>query len=268
MSAPEEPAMNSWQLLDEEGGSTDDNDSLPGARLRALRESKGLGVEEVAEALHLHKRQIDALEGDDYGHFSAPIFVVGYLRSYARLLGVDPEPLLAGLGHHAPKAPEVRSELKAIPIRRHRLRGEAWGIVALVAAVLILAALWGLSRHPAQQAPAVAETPAAPPAEPPAAPAALPETAPPEPTRPPATGQATFRFSADSWIEVTDAEGRRLAARMGRKGDALELEGVPPFDVLLGNAASVSVEYNGQPYGKVPANRQNVASFKLGQPTE
>ena len=288
---PEEPTKLSWQLMGEDAAAGAAG-RLPGAHLKAAREAKGLAVEEIAEALHLHKRQIAALESDDYGYFSAPIFVTGYIRNYARLLGIDPEPLLASFGHHAPQAPAVRAELTAtsIPMKRDRLTNPSWGVTALVATVVILLTVWALGRHPATKPSLEAETPAAapsseasstsaPPAEPAGAASAEPEPA--SPALAPATGpsirpstpsnsaagvEVVFTFKGDSWVEVSDATGRRLAARMGRMGDEVKLRGQPPFDVLLGNASAVAVEYNGQPYTRIPANRQNVATFKLGQP--
>lgn len=80
------------------------------------------------------------------------------------------------------------------------------------------------------------------------------------------TAELVLRFSGLSWVEITDAAGERLAVRMGRAGDVLELAGIPPFEVLLGNAPNVHLEYNGKPYTDIPASRQNVASFTLGAP--
>lgn len=58
----------------------------PGARLRARRESLGWTVEQVADKLHLDARYIRALEQDQHTEIAAPVFVRGYLRSYALLL--------------------------------------------------------------------------------------------------------------------------------------------------------------------------------------
>lgn len=58
----------------------------PGARLRARRESLGWSVEQVADKLHLDTRYIRALEQDQHAEIAAPVFVRGYLRSYALLL--------------------------------------------------------------------------------------------------------------------------------------------------------------------------------------
>lgn len=65
-----------------------------GGRLRASREKLKLSIFDVARELKLQPRQIEALERDDYAVFSSPVFVRGFLRNYARLLGLDGDALV------------------------------------------------------------------------------------------------------------------------------------------------------------------------------
>jgi len=60
-----------------------------GVRLRDAREEKGLTIESVAAELRLNVDLIRALEHNDTSNLPSKIFVMGYLRSYARLLSVD-----------------------------------------------------------------------------------------------------------------------------------------------------------------------------------
>lgn len=66
----------------------------PGKTLRQARLDLKLTPEEVAQLLHLAPRQITALENDDYEHLPQATYVRGYLRNYALLLGLAPEPVL------------------------------------------------------------------------------------------------------------------------------------------------------------------------------
>jgi cytoskeleton protein RodZ len=66
----------------------------PGRRLRQARQARGLHLEQIATGLHLHPKQIAALERDDYQALPGPVFIVGYIRNYARLLGQEPQPLI------------------------------------------------------------------------------------------------------------------------------------------------------------------------------
>ncbi len=83
-----------------------------GQILREARENKGLTLEEVQAAIRINPRFLQALEEGEYDALPSPVHVRGFLRNYARYLGLDPEPLLAryeaGLGRPRPKsaAPE------------------------------------------------------------------------------------------------------------------------------------------------------------------
>lgn len=66
----------------------------PGAQLAAVRLQKGYSPEYVAGKLHLRVQLIELLETDDYYNMPEPVFIKGYLRAYAKLLGVAPDPLI------------------------------------------------------------------------------------------------------------------------------------------------------------------------------
>lgn len=69
---------------------------IRGQRLRAAREAMGWGLEEVSMRLRLDEDIIAALEAGDDEHLPPKTFVSGYVRNYARLLGLDENELLAG----------------------------------------------------------------------------------------------------------------------------------------------------------------------------
>jgi cytoskeleton protein RodZ len=62
---------------------------------------------------------------------------------------------------------------------------------------------------------------------------------------------------------VRDRDGRVLLSGMNRGGTTQSLAGTPPLDLVIGNAADVSVTYRGQPVDLNPYTRQNVARFTL-----
>ena len=66
----------------------------PGAYLRQAREAADMSVGQVAAALFLEPKKIEALESDAFDRLAAPTFVRGYLRGYARVLGLPSEPVL------------------------------------------------------------------------------------------------------------------------------------------------------------------------------
>ena len=120
--------------------------SRPGSILRAEREALGVSVREVSETLNLSTAIIEAIEADDHERLPGPVFARGYVRAYARLLELEPEPLVAQ--YPAPQDPIVRSTAPPeLPIwewirRRPALvLGSAAGVLALLL-VLLVVWLW------------------------------------------------------------------------------------------------------------------------------
>jgi cytoskeleton protein RodZ len=70
-------------------------DDSPGATLHAERRRQNFSLGDVSRQLKLSIRQVEALESDEYQMFGGPVFVHGFLRSYAKLLGLDASLLIA-----------------------------------------------------------------------------------------------------------------------------------------------------------------------------
>jgi cytoskeleton protein RodZ len=80
----------------------------PGRILRSAREASGLSRREIAEALNLLESVVVAIEEDDTARQPEPVFMRGYVRNYARLLKLDPEPLVGSIGASRQPAAPVR----------------------------------------------------------------------------------------------------------------------------------------------------------------
>ena len=76
-----------------------------GAQLKQAREAAGFAIEEVAEQLRLAPRQIDSLEHERFDRLPGPTIARGMVRNYARLLKLDPEPLVERMAPRGDKAP-------------------------------------------------------------------------------------------------------------------------------------------------------------------
>lgn len=111
------------------------------AVLRETREAQGLTIAEVARYLKLTPRQIEAMEAGDFSHLPEATFARGFVRNYARLLKLDPQPLLAGLEPARefvlPTQPERLASMPGPRVARF----SAWPAAAIAAGLLILLGL-------------------------------------------------------------------------------------------------------------------------------
>jgi len=75
--------------------ATPDPSGIPGKILAAQREEMGWTVEQVADQLKLAVRQVVALEAGDYAALPSPAVTRGFVRAYAKIVRLDPAPLVA-----------------------------------------------------------------------------------------------------------------------------------------------------------------------------
>ncbi len=83
-----------------------------GALLKHLREQKNLSVQDIASRLNLEARIIEAIEDNNSELLPAATYIRGYLRSYSKTLGADPEAIVASYNDGAPEPPEIIPEIK------------------------------------------------------------------------------------------------------------------------------------------------------------
>ena len=65
-----------------------------GQNLKSAREAKNLDIDDICSYLRLSRRQVIALESDDFSALPEPAITRGFIRNYARMLELDAEPLL------------------------------------------------------------------------------------------------------------------------------------------------------------------------------
>jgi cytoskeleton protein RodZ len=66
----------------------------PGDRLQAARIEQGLSLDDVAGRMHLNASILKAIESNEFEEITAPIFVKGYLRAYARIVSLDEDDMI------------------------------------------------------------------------------------------------------------------------------------------------------------------------------
>jgi cytoskeleton protein RodZ len=264
------------------------------AALAQAREAAGLSLEDVARQLKFAPRQLQALEAGELQRLPSGTFVRGMVRNYARLLHLDPGPLLAQVGAHA--APQDAERLaqrfrQPVPFsdgaRRSNLTYVALSL-ALLAVVVIVALEWRQERagaprmafvsaaqQPAEppraaaaEAPRVTMASAAPtprvqaPQAPPAKQVQVPARSADEPAAA-GQGRIVLQFDGESWVEIHSGTGKLLVAQLHATGTERVVSGVPPFAVVIGNAQQVRISYNDKPVDLKPYVKVEVARFTL-----
>lgn len=261
----------------------------PGRALADARAELKLSVADVSQQIKYGVKQIAAIEADEYAKLPGTTFVRGMIRSYAKLVHVDPQPLLAELDRRdipAPVTVDLRTNKQEPFVEGGKKSNRVYAYLSLAAltAVAIVAYEWYASppstgevvmvkprvpksepvAAPLPQASAPAEQPAAldaPAAEAPAQASLLPAAA--------ARGKRggvkrlELEFGELSWVEIKQANGKILLSQLNPAGSRQSVEGVPPFEVVIGNAANVRLKYNDAPFDLRPHFKVDVARVTL-----
>jgi len=107
-----------------------------GQVLRDAREAQGMSLEDAAARLRLMQRQIVAIEADEFESLGQPVFARGFVRNYSRMLGLDPEALLARM-EGAPAEPAAVSY--AEPPQPPSWLSSTWLVVLLLGVLVVMA---------------------------------------------------------------------------------------------------------------------------------
>ena len=236
-----------------------------GEELRREREIRGISLKEIADATKISKRFLDAIERNDHKTLPAPVFTRGFVREYARYLGLNADEMVNRYNYAA--AGDDRIERSAhldrlVPERsdRERAKPKPAGIPSFFARIdrnvyillVIVAALaalsvWALRHRKAAPAVDTSEvTHTAPPVR--AATPAVTTTA-TEPKTPLQAADAntltlTIEFIDDSWISL-DADGKSVFNDDGKRGEKKTFEAKDRFRFrTIGNAAGVMLTIN------------------------
>lgn len=241
-----------------------------GEELRREREIRGISLKEIADATKISKRFLEAIERNDHKTLPAPVFTRGFVREYAKYLGLNAEEMVnrynyAAAGDDrieksahlerlvAPTAPPAAKEKPkkpaGIPPAYARIDRNLIYIVIIVA-LLVGVFLWA-KKHKREGAadaareattvttakPVVVKPPVAP-APKPAAPATA-STAPDDRVL-----HLTFDLTDDAWVQVK-ADGKVVWSDDLKKGETKTFDANEEFAIIVGNAAGVTLTLNG-----------------------
>lgn len=244
-------------------GATGGEPGAFGGWLRRERDAREITLAEIAEVTKISKAYLQALEDERFDVLPAPVFAKGFLREYARYVGLDPDEVvnsyLTALQGSEPEGP--------VDEVAHTRRGSfEWTSGALLAVGLVLLlTLIGFIGFWAERSQDAGAAPAGPAdsssAVPPAAldeapgvdfvppPVVVTPTADSEPiaVEPSAALAITLDFTEDCWVEAS-VDGRRRLSELHVQGESLQINAQERVELTLGNPRGVEVEVNGAPY--------------------
>jgi len=216
-----------------------------GEWLRRQREMREVSLRDIADRTKISLRYLEAMEEDRFDLLPAPIFAKGFLREYARYVGLSPDEVV----NHwlSVQQPEEAEETKHELRRREKRSSWTWGLFLLLSGALLLALVAAFSyfNEKRRESPRQQESPppmAAPPAS------ASPNAAPPPPLEAPkAPLEVTLDFSGDCWVDVL-TDGKNRLSELRAQGESLQLEAKESVVFLkLGDAGALRIQVNGYP---------------------
>ena len=218
-----------------------------GEILRRARETRQLGLEEIAKRTKISQRFLGAIENGKYGILPADVFVRGFIRSYGQILGLDPEEMVELYKQERGIATQMQEEEPGKPLPLFILWLAAAAGVLLVGAVLTFI-FWPREAAPAAPAPPILPVRAKP----------APDL--PRPVSPPAAAALDaidLLFSRHCWVLIK-VDGVKAFEGFKESGDQLKYEIRESFYLKVGDAGAVLVTHAGKPYPKLGDDGQPV----------
>lgn len=228
-----------------------------GEELRREREIRGISLKEIADATKISKRFLEAIERNDHKTLPAPVFTRGFVREYARYLGLSTDEIVNRYNYAAAGDDRIEQSLhlerlvqvqspqapprpkKGIPPPYARIDRNV--IILIVIVIALAGAFYWAVKH-RHAATAEAEPP--PPVRPIAAATAKPVAA--DSTTVPV--DEVLRLSIDATsdsIVILDADGKTVLNERLHRGDHRTAEAKESLRFrTIGNAAGITLTLN------------------------
>ncbi|MBL3666910.1 DUF4115 domain-containing protein [Streptomyces sp. M2CJ-2] len=228
-----------------------------GRVLQQARIAAGLTVDDVTTATRVRIAIVRAIEADDFEPCGGDVYARGHIRSLARAVQLDPDPLIAQYEaeHGGRPAPTPAAPLFEAERIRPERRGPNW-TAAMVAAIVVVVGFVGFTMvkggddggkgNVADGATPSASASPTPTSEKPAAPE-------PEPSDSAIAAapqdKVTVKVSAPdgrSWISAKDHSGRLLFDGLLKQGDSKTFQDSTKINLVLGDAGAIDLFVNGK----------------------
>ena len=263
-----------------------------GESLANKRSEKELSVNQVAREIKIEPHVIEMIENNDFESIGAPVFVKGYLRQYSELVGLDPDLIIekySAINSIEDSPPIVNDSVDQISKYVLTPKIILIAIFVILISFGVLATVFGIfGNNEAVVIKMETETESLESLFPPVT---APQTESSETQIDESFEMETETESLESlltsasneffieenlmnltiiysglcWTEIFDANGERLFFGLGDQDREVNIDGVPPFDVMLGAADNLlEIKLEGREYNVVDSIRRGeVLRFKV-----
>lgn len=258
MSIGNSPEDDRPSIEDNQPSIEDDRPSI-GRALQQARIDAGLTIDEVSSSTRVRVPIVHAIEEDDFSRCGGDVYARGHIRTLARAVGIDPDPLVAqyDADHGGRPSPTPAAPLFEAERIRPEPRRPNW-TAAMVAAIVAVVGFVGFTLFngsedgskgskvadgPApEQKPRPTKSPASKPADPKPDPSDSAIAAVPK-------DKVTVKLSVlddKSWISAKSHNGRLLFDGTLLKGESKTFQDDERVDLILGNAGAIELFVNGK----------------------
>lgn len=237
-----------------------------GDALVQARSQAGLTITQVSQRTCIRETIVRGIEHDDFSACGGDFYARGHIRSIARVVGADSEPLIHEYDttHGAPQAIRAADVFEpATPIKLKERRRPNWSVAMII--VLALVVGYGVYRAVAAVASPGSPAPvAAPPSHHPSATAA-PSTPAPTPTH--VSNTVVIRLTAieDCWVGFTTPSGAYLSQDLVIGGSSKTWRFRHAVTMQIGNPAGILLTVNGKKLGSPGSTGPVTLSFGPGK---
>jgi len=261
-AVPEVIDYNSPRMPDQEPAGHGGASELAsfGEELRREREIRGISLKEIADATKISKRFLEAIERNDHKTLPAPVFTRGFVREYARYVGLSSEDMVnrynfaAASDDRIEKPPPLEkypqtpvrditpkpAPKRGIPPVYARVNRNLIAVAVIAAALAVVT--WYAVQHrrvdPETAGEAVTATV-------PLTATPVPPPAPPKPAADDSVLRLAIEVAGKSWVTL-EADGKQVINDELLQGDQRTLEANESFRFkTIGNAAGLKLTLNG-----------------------
>lgn len=227
-----------------------------GEHLRRQRESKGLSLKDISEITKIGMNYLKYIEENKFNKIPGEVFVKGFLRSYARAVGINEDEIIEIYdNNYRKKEKKEDANQKIAPKRKLKIPSWLWIIPVLLITFLLFKALPQKKRHAPSPSRVVNKELNT---------AIRTEMPPPASQNIPQKLTLSIEAIEDTWVKVI-IDGKDVKEALLKGGDKVNYEAEKNFGLTIGNAGGVKIKFDDKELGPLGPRGKVIRNFVLSK---